>query len=33
VNKQQLLCLLTLRTCIGAQPQRGVSRLHRLSYH
>src|SRR5919112_1895647 len=33
VTKELLLCLLTLRSRLGAQPQRHVRRLHRLPYH
>src|SRR5215208_1751108 len=33
VNKALLVCLLTLRGRLGAQPQRDVGRLHRLPYH
>jgi hypothetical protein len=32
VNRQQLLCPLTLRSSIGTQPQADVSRLHRLPH-
>ena len=28
-----LICLLALRSCIEAQPQRDVGWLHRISYH
>ena len=33
VRSRATLPLLALRTCLGAQPERGVGRLHRLSHH
>jgi hypothetical protein len=33
VNKLELVCLLTLRGRLGAQPQGDVGRLHRLPHH
>ena len=33
VDKQQLLCLLTLRRSLRTQSQRGVGELHRLPYY